>query len=61
VVKRGDTLSRIAADEYDDPREWRRIADANPEATANPLRLEPGTTLVIPPLDLFSGSAGRRP
>ncbi|HVR97153.1 MAG TPA: LysM peptidoglycan-binding domain-containing protein [Thermoanaerobaculia bacterium] len=60
VVKRGDTLSRIAADEYDDPREWRRIADANPEATANPLRLQPGVTLIIPPLDLFSGPSRRQ-
>jgi nucleoid-associated protein YgaU len=59
VVKRGDTLSRIAAEVYDDPGEWRRIAEANPEATADPLRLAPGATLVIPPLDL--PGARRRP
>lgn len=54
VVERGDTLTRIAAEEYDDPREWRRIAEANPEVVDNPRRLTPGTTLEIPPLDLFS-------
>jgi len=61
VVKRGDTLTRIAAEEYDDPREWRRIAEANPETAADPRRLEPGAALVIPPLDLPGGPAGRRP
>lgn len=53
VVKRGDTLSRIAAEEYRDPREWRHIADANRDVLENPRRLEPGTILVIPPLDGF--------
>lgn len=52
VVKQGDTLSGIAAEEYQDPREWRHIADAN--NIANPRQLVPGTVLVIPPLDLFS-------
>jgi len=53
VVKRGDTLSRIAAREYGDPRRWRTIAEANP--TLPSLRLLiPGTVLVVPPLDLFS-------
>ncbi len=54
VVQRSDTLSRIAAEEYDDPREWRRIAEANSEVVANPRRLVPGTVLEIPPLDVFS-------
>jgi len=52
VVKRGDTLSKIAGEEYKDPNEWRRIADANPIVTANVRRLTPGTTLEIPPTEL---------
>lgn len=49
VVKRGETLSKIAGDEYRDPNEWRRIADANPSETADLRRLRPGTVLEIPP------------
>jgi hypothetical protein len=49
VVKRGDTLAKIAGDEYEDPNEWRRIADANPAETADLRRLIPGTVLEIPP------------
>ena len=52
-MKRGDTLSRIAAEEYGDPREWRHIADETADVLENPRRLEPGTILVIPPLDGF--------
>lgn len=50
-VRRGDTLSRIAAEAYRDPTQWRAIADANTGAVDHPLRLVPGTVLVIPPLD----------
>jgi nucleoid-associated protein YgaU len=49
VVRRGDTLSRIAADEYKDPRIWRVIADAN--GLDDPMALIPGSVLVIPRLD----------
>ena len=45
-VARGETLSHIANDEYDDPRQWRPIAEAN--NLDNPRLLDPGTTLVIP-------------
>jgi len=60
VVKRGDTLSKIANDEYKDPNEWRRIADQNPQATANPRRLVPGTVLEIPPTDVFGAKTVKR-
>jgi len=53
VVKRGETLAKIAGDEYQDPNEWRRIADANSEGTANLRRLVPGTVLEIPPTELI--------
>jgi nucleoid-associated protein YgaU len=48
TVKRGDTLSSIAAAEYDDPTRWRPIARAN--HIENPRSLEPGQVLAIPPL-----------
>jgi hypothetical protein len=53
LVRRGDTLSRIAAEEYGDPRLWRRIAEANRDI-GSPRRLRPGQELLIPPLDTFS-------
>jgi hypothetical protein len=47
-LKRGETLHSIAATEYDDASEWRRIADAN--GIDNPMDLEPGMQLLIPPI-----------
>ena len=47
VVNEGDRLDWIAYREYNDAREWRRIAEAN--HINNPLALQPGMTLVIPP------------
>lgn len=49
VVKTGDTLWAIAAAEYLDPARWRPIARAN--GIVDPRRLEPGTILLIPPLE----------
>jgi hypothetical protein len=46
VVRRGDTLSNIAADKYGDPALWRPIAEEN--ELDDPLALEPGQLLVIP-------------
>lgn len=48
VVKRGDTLQSLAAQEYRDPALWREIARAN--RISNPRRLVPGTVLTIPKL-----------
>lgn len=48
VVRRGDTLQSIAASEYDDASEWRRIADVN--SIDNPLDLAPGMSLLVPPI-----------
>src|SRR4051794_29326742 len=39
VVRRGDTLARIAAERYGDPTRWRLIADANPVETEDVRRL----------------------
>jgi hypothetical protein len=51
-LKRGETLHTIASTEYDDPAEWRRIADAN--GIEDPLELEPGQELLIPPILNFT-------
>ncbi|MCA9674519.1 MAG: LysM peptidoglycan-binding domain-containing protein [Kofleriaceae bacterium] len=46
VVRRNDTLSRIAEQAYGDPRQWRRIARAND--LDEPGRLQAGTVLILP-------------
>jgi len=48
VLRRGDTLHDIAAQEYGDPGRWREIARAN--KITNPMRVGPGTVLTIPRL-----------
>jgi hypothetical protein len=48
IVKRGETLSSIAQEEYDDPSLWRIIANEN--RLADPRRLFPGQVLTVPPL-----------
>jgi hypothetical protein len=48
VVQRGDTLARIAAARYDNPQEWRAIAEHN--GLDDPLDLKPGQILEVPPL-----------
>ncbi len=48
TVKRGDSLSRIAAMEYGDPALWRPIADQN--NIDDPRQLSPGRVLAIPAL-----------
>lgn len=48
TVKQGESLSLIAGEEYDDPAEWRRIADAN--GIMDPRDVRPGTVLTIPPI-----------
>ena len=49
VVRRGDTLSGIAVEEYGDPARWREIAAEND--IDNPRTLVPGQVLVIPKLE----------
>ncbi len=48
LVSRGDSLQAIAFREYDDPGQWRRIAEAN--GIDDPLGLSPGQRLLIPPI-----------
>jgi nucleoid-associated protein YgaU len=49
IVRRGDTLSSIAAEAYNDPGLWRHIATAN--GLHNPRALTPGQALRIPKLE----------
>ena len=55
IVQRGETLSSIAAEEYNDPTLWRLIADTN--KINNPRLIIPGQVLTVPPLP--SGSSNR--
>lgn len=48
IVRRGETLSSIAYQEYNDPSLWREIARAN--RIDNPRSLQPGQVLNIPVL-----------
>jgi hypothetical protein len=48
VVQQGETLAQIAADAYNDPTQWRAIANQN--AILDPLNLTPGTLLQVPVL-----------
>jgi hypothetical protein len=57
VVRRHDSLQRIAADEYGDPGLWRLIAKAN--GIVNPRDPAPGTVLMIP--KRRPGDDGREP
>lgn len=49
IVEAGDRLSTLAYEEYGDALNWRPIADAN--HLADPLRLNVGDVLVIPPIE----------
>ncbi len=48
TLKHGETLALLAHEEYDDPAEWRRIADAN--GIDDPKDVKPGTVLTLPPI-----------
>ncbi|MBM7868043.1 LysM peptidoglycan-binding domain-containing protein [Heliobacterium gestii] len=47
-VKSGEPLWLIAHEEYDDPSQWRKIAEAN--GIDDPRALEPGQKLIVPKL-----------
>ncbi|MBI2440660.1 MAG: LysM peptidoglycan-binding domain-containing protein [Lentisphaerae bacterium] len=48
-VRRGDTLSALAARFYHDPRKWKPIYDANQDVLRGTQQLRVGQVLVIPP------------
>jgi nucleoid-associated protein YgaU len=53
VVRRRETLARIAYEEYGDASLWRIIADENRDRIANLRQLEPGTELEVPAVDVL--------
>ena len=48
-VKSGDTLSKIAKDEYGDANAYMKIFEANKPMLSNPDKIYPGQNLRIPP------------
>jgi nucleoid-associated protein YgaU len=48
VVKSGDTLSKIAKQEYGNANSWNRIFEANRDVLKDPDKIFPGQTLKIP-------------
>jgi len=48
VVKQGDSLSKIAKQEYGNIDDWRRIYDANRDIIKDPDLIYPGQTLRLP-------------
>lgn len=48
VVKKGDTLSTIAQEQYGDANRWREILEANKDQIENPNVIRPGWELDIP-------------
>jgi len=48
VVKKGDSLSKIAKQIYGDPDGWRRIFEANRDQIQDPDLIQPGQNLKIP-------------
>lgn len=60
VVRRRDTLARIAFEEYGDATKWRLIADGNRTQLTDLRRLQPGMELAIPAVDVLGGDAEKR-
>ena len=58
TVIHGDTFSSIAQIEYGDARQWRRIAEANPEID-DPTNPPIGRELVIPQDEVLTGAGAR--
>jgi nucleoid-associated protein YgaU len=48
VVQKGDSLSKIAKDEYGNANAWQKIYEANRDIIKNPDLIYPGQTLKIP-------------
>jgi nucleoid-associated protein YgaU len=49
-VKSGDSLSKIAKQEYGDAGKWPQIFEANKDILKDPNKIYPGQKLKIPPL-----------
>ena len=49
VVKSGDSLSKIAMNEYGNGNAWKVIFEANRDILKDPDKIQPGQKLKIPP------------
>jgi len=58
VVVAGDSLEAMAYNAYGDPALWREIAHAN--GIDDPMRLPPGTALLLPALEEIEAGGGYR-
>jgi nucleoid-associated protein YgaU len=48
VVRKGDSLSKIAKVMYNDAKQWKKIFEANKTLIKNPDLIQPGQKLIIP-------------
>ena len=48
TVQSGDSLSKIAQQQYGDGKKWRAIFEANRDQISNPDLIHPGQVLTIP-------------
>ena len=48
TVKAGDTLSKIAKEQYGDASQWKKIHSANADLIRDPDKIQPGWKLQIP-------------
>jgi nucleoid-associated protein YgaU len=48
VVKKGDSLSKIAKEVYGSARQWKKIYEANKDKIKNPDLIHPGQEFIIP-------------
>jgi nucleoid-associated protein YgaU len=48
TVQKGDSLSKIAQEQYGDGKKWKRIFEANRDQINNPDLIHPGQVLKIP-------------
>jgi nucleoid-associated protein YgaU len=49
TIAKGDTLSKIARDEYGDPKLWRELFKHNKDVIKDPDKIFPGQVIVLPP------------
>jgi nucleoid-associated protein YgaU len=48
TVQKGDSLSKIAQQQYGDGKKWKAIFEANRDQISNPDLIHPGQVLTIP-------------
>ncbi|MGE5386989.1 MAG: LysM peptidoglycan-binding domain-containing protein [Betaproteobacteria bacterium] len=47
-IKSGDTLSKIAKNEYGNANDWHRVYEANKDTIENPDKIYPGQVIKLP-------------